>query len=105
MRKQIFTGIVCIMLMGMMALPVSAEETPITATVTSSYELSIPAATDIDFNVTSTNLEGTLKVTGNVLPTQTVSVSAQTKPLSNSVQGTTLPYELRNGTSEFSTAT
>ena len=53
MRKKIIAGITCAMLMGAMALPVSAEETPITATVGSSYELTIPASTNIVYNATT----------------------------------------------------
>lgn len=105
--RKITAGLMAMALVGTMALPVSAEEktTEITASVKSEYTLSIPANTDIDFNATSTNLDGTLKVTGNVLPTQTVTVSTQANRLYNSVQDTSLPYKLMNGQSEFQSAT
>lgn len=107
MRKKIIAGITCAMLMGAMALPVSAEETPITATVGSSYELTIPASTNIVYNATTTPLNGIVTVEGNVLPNQIVTVSATPGNLHNSEQNTNLPYTLvtSNTTQQFSSDT
>lgn len=105
--RKITTRLMVIALIGTMALPVSAQDntTEITASVESKYTLTIPADTNIKFNAISTDLNGTLKVTGNILPTQTVSVSAQADPLYNSVQDTSLPYRLMNGDTEYQTVT
>lgn len=104
MRKKIIAGITCAMLIGAMVLPVSAEETPVTATVDSTYELTIPAQTDIAYNATSTSLNGIVAVKGNVLPNQIVTVSATPGNLHNSEQNTDLPYTLviSNTTQQFS---
>ena len=103
--KKLTAGLLAMTLMGAMALPVSAEEqtTELTASVESEYILTIPSETEIIFENTSTPLNGKLKVTGNVLPTQTVSVSAKLNPLHNAVRNTDLPYKLMNGTEEFQT--
>lgn len=94
MRKRFFMGISCVLLLTATTLPVSAEETPIRATVESSYELTIPASTDIKYGITSTELNGIVTVEGNVLPNQIVSVSAVTEALHNDDQNTDLPYTL-----------
>ena len=106
-------GLTVVALMGAMALPVSAQDnteskdTSITAKIQSTYTLSIPASTTIDFEKTSTNLKETLKVTGNVLPTQEVAVTAKAGAFHNKVQNTDLPYKLidKRNNSEFTTAT
>lgn len=107
MRKKIIAGITYAMLMGAMVLPVSAEETPVTATVDSSYELTIPARTDIAYNATSTTLNGIVTVKGNVLPNQIVTVSATPGALHNNEQNTDLPYTLviSDTTQQFSSDT
>lgn len=110
--KKITMGLTALALMGAMALPVSAQETQedstiIKATIQSDYTLTIPAETAIEFQATSTSLNGKLKVKGNVLPTQEVIVTAQAKAFHNKVQDKDLPYKLidkRNG-SEFTSAT
>lgn len=109
MKTKNFTaGLLTMALMGAMALPVGAADTDsqtleLTASVKSEYILTIPSKTDIAFNKTSTDLNGTLKVTGNVLPTQKVTVTATANSLKNSVQNTELPYKLMNGKDEFKT--
>lgn len=111
--KKITMGLTVVALMGAMALPVSAQDnteskdTSITAKIQSTYTLSIPASTTIDFKETSTNLKETLKVTGNVLPTQEVAVTAKAGAFHNKVQNTDLPYKLidKRNNSEFTTAT
>ena len=111
--KKITMGLTVVALMGAMALPVSAQDnteskdTSITAKIQSTYTLSIPASTTIDFEKTSTNLKETLKVTGNVLPTQEVAVTAKAGAFHNKVQNTDLPYKLidKRNNSEFTTAT
>lgn len=106
-NKKIVAGALGIVVMIAAALPVYAENetTEINTSVDSTYTLTIPKKTDIIFNAESTDLTGTLKVTGNVLPTQSVVVTVETKDLYNSVQNTTLPYKLMNETEEFTTAT
>lgn len=109
--KKITMGLTAFALMGVMALPVSAQEnteskdTTIKANIQSVYTLTIPAETQIEFEDTSTNLDGALKVTGNVLPSQEVEVTAAAGAFHNTVQGTDLPYKLMNGQEEFKTAT
>lgn len=109
--KKITMGLTVLALMGTMALPVSAQETEqtkdttITANVQSTYTLSIPADTTVKFEATSTDLSGKLKVSGNVLPTQEVVVTAQADTFHNTAQNTDLPYKLMNGSEEFTTAT
>lgn len=106
-NKKIIAGALGVAMMIAAAFPVYAENetTEISTSVDSTYTLTIPKKTDIIFNAESTDLTGTLKVTGNVLPTQSVVVTAETKDLYNSVQNTTLPYKLMNETEEFTTST
>lgn len=106
MNRKIIAATLSLTLMMGTALTVNAEEktTPINASVDSTYTLTIPAQTDIVFNAESTDLKGVLKVTGNVLPTESVVVTAEKKDLYNSVQNTTLPYRLMYGADEFTTA-
>lgn len=107
MKKTMITGFTALMLMGTMALPVSAQElqktgdTEVTANVASDYVLTIPAKTEIAFNATSTDLAGTLTVTGNVLPTQEVEVTATPNALHNEAQNTDLPYTLKKDSETF----
>ena len=109
--KKIITGVTAFALMGAVALPVSAQDntetkdTTIKANIQSTYTLTIPAETDIAFEATSTSLNGTLKVTGNVLPSQEVEVTAQAKDFHNHAQNADLPYKLMNGQEEFKIAT
>ncbi len=111
MKRKITMGLTAFALMGAMALPVSAQEnteskdTTIRATIQSTYTLTIPAETTIDFEAVSTNLEGELKVAGNVLPSQEVEVTANAGTFHNTVQNTDLPYKLMNGQEEFKTST
>ena len=106
--RKITMAITTLALVGVMALPVSAQETEqtkdttITANVQSTYTLSIPASTQIEFEATSTELNGKLKVTGNVLPMQEVVVTAQADKFYNAAQNKDLPYRLMNGQTEFS---
>lgn len=107
--KKITTGLTALALIGAMALPASAQDTEtkdttIKARIQSVYTLTIPAETQIDFEAASTDLAGKLKVTGNVLPSQEVSVTAQAKDFHNKVQNTNLPYKLMEGQAEFQTA-
>lgn len=97
MRQKKIACILGIVLLSIAALSVHAEEktTQLEAEVASTYVLTIPAKTTIAFNATETDLEGTLKVSGNVLPMQNVTVTATCSPLQNSVQNTGLPYTLK----------
>lgn len=100
--KKFAMGLTALALMGMIVLPVSAqdtqqaEDTTIRANVASTYTLTIPAETEIAFEATSTDLAGALKVTGNVLPSQEVVVTAQAKEFHNTAQDKDLPYTLIN---------
>ena len=96
-------------LVGIMALPVSvsaadSKTMELNAYVESTYTLTIPSKTEIVFNSTSTDLNGTLKVTGNVRPMQKVTVKAELNALHNAVQNTNLPYKLMSGAVEFQAA-
>ena len=111
MKRKITMGLTTLALMGVMALPVSAQgntenkDTTIKATIQSTYKLTIPAETTIDFEATSTNLDGVLRVTGNVLPSQEVEVTAKAGAFHNAVQNKDLPYKLVNEENEFQNAT
>lgn len=109
MRKKRIACILGIALFFAAALPAYAQEptqektTQLEAEVASTYTLTIPAKTTIAFNATETDLEGTLKVSGNVLPTQKVTVTATSNPLHNTAQNTNLPYTLKvKGENAFS---
>ena len=107
--RKITMGLTALALVGAMALPVSAAQpqtgtTDITAIVTSSYTLSIPQKTDINFEATSTALTDPLKVTGNVAHGETVTVSAQCNPL-KTAQDDELAYTLMNGSSAYTPVT
>lgn len=105
--RKITMGLTALALVGIMALPVSAAETgttDISTTVNSSYTLTIPKSTTIDFEATSTNLDGDLKVTGNVANGETVTVNALCNPL-KTAQGVNLAYKLMNGSDEYSAVT
>lgn len=102
MKRKMIMGFTAFVLMGVMVLPVSAQDnieskdTTIKANIQSTYTLSIPAETTVEFEKTSTDLHGMLKVTGNVLPSQEVEVIAQVENFHNEVQNTNLPYILVN---------
>lgn len=96
--------------LGTAAMPVCAAEntesrkTIINAKVNSSYTLTIPAATTIVFGRTSTDLNGVLKVSGNVDVGEKVTVTATPKALKNNSHNEELPYSLMNGETAFTTA-
>lgn len=87
------------------ALPVYAQETTqtettkLSASVDSKYTLTIPQDTSIVFNRTSTELNGTLKVTGNVDTDEKVVVTALSGALHNNTHGVDLPYTLKTAAS------
>ena len=104
MKKKLLAALMCTLLTVAVAVPVSAEETTLLdATVTSTYTLTIPATTEIAFNATSTNLDGMLKVVGNVDVGQYVTVTATANPLHNDTHNADIAYTLKNGTTAFST--
>lgn len=107
MKQKIVIGVACLMMMGIVSLPIHAEDatTAISATVPSTYQLSIPAKTSIPFNATSTPLQGNLKVVGNVSNGQSVEVSVTAKYFENKPEKSTLPYKLMTGNDEFITKT
>lgn len=98
MKKRVLAGIISVMMMTTMALPVSAQEgsTAVKATVDSTYILTVPAETTIVYGAENTSLSGKLKVTGNVLPTEEVRVTASCGEMYNTAQHTNLTYELQN---------
>ena len=108
MKKKVVSSAMALLLVGAMALPVHAAEktTTINTSVESKYELTIPATTDIAFNATSTNLNGELKVTGNVKPNETVTVSAVNNKLENQDNASAeIDFALKQGTGDFTSAT
>lgn len=108
MKKKVVSSAMALLLVGAMALPVHAAEktTTINTSVESKYELTIPATTDIAFNATSTNLNGELKVTGNVKPNETVTVSAVKNKLENQDNASAeIDFALKQGTGDFTSAT
>lgn len=98
MKKRVLAGIMSVMMMTTTALPVSAQEgsTTVKATVDSTYILTVPAETSITYGAENTLLSGKLKVTGNVLPTEQVMVTASCGSLHNAVQNTDLTYALKD---------
>lgn len=67
----------------------------LTTTVDSTYTLTIPQDTNITFGVTSTKLDGMLKVSGNVDVGKSVTVTAAANPLHNDSHDVDLPYMLK----------
>lgn len=108
MKKQMISGALGIAMLSMLVLPVHAEDqsgdTTIKAKIDSTYTLTIPLETEIAFNAETTNLASKLKVTGNVLPTQKVDVTATSGNFHNSVQDTDLPYTLKDDKGAFTGA-
>lgn len=86
---------------GVWAENTQSKETELKTTVRSTYTLSIPAETTITYGITSTNLSGVLKVSGNVDVGETVTVTATSNALKNATHNETLPYTLMNGTAAF----
>ena len=80
MRKRIVAGTLCMMMAASMVFPVSAAEpqeksTTLTTDVKSEYMLTIPRDMEIPFGAEETGM-GSVKVTGNVKPRETVRVDA-----------------------------
>ena len=94
MKRRWFAGAIALAVLGVSALPALGNETKIRVTVESSYQLTIPAKTDIFYGQTSTPLNGILKVTGNVLPDEAVQVTASAGALHNDMKNADLPYSL-----------
>ena len=108
MKRKALAGMMSLVVMATVAVPVHAEEktTAISTSVESKYELTIPATTEIAFNATSTNLNGELKVTGNVKPNETVTVSAAKNKLKNqSNADAEIDFSLKQGVNNFTSAT
>lgn len=112
MKRKVLAGMMSFAIIAAVAVPVHAAEettektTTINTSVESKYELTIPANTTIDFNKPSTELNGKLKVTGNVKPSQTVTVSAATNKLENQDNaGASIDFVLKNEGSNFTSET
>lgn len=101
MKKKIKTSVIGLAIMAFTIAPAYAEETQIEATVESTYTLTIPAKTNIAYNSEETLLQGLLKVTGNVLPTQSIEVSVTAHALHDSTRKADIPYTLKNGKDVF----
>lgn len=110
MKKRWIAGMASVMLLTTAIMPVYAEspsqqsgELQIKTEVDSSYTLTIPQNTDIEFEKTSTQLSGALKVSGNVDTDEQVTVTATANPLSKA-SGETIDYALTDGTAAFTGA-
>src|SRR5699024_9009074 len=81
MKKKMVAGMLCMMMVVSVAAPVSAaqkqESTTLTTDVASEYMLTIPQNMEIVFGTEETNI-GSVKVTGNVKPAETVKVDVET---------------------------
>lgn len=78
-------------------------ELQIKTDVDSSFTLTIPQNTNIDFKSTSTQLSGVLKVSGNVDTDEQITVTAKASPLAKT-SGETIAYTLTDGTAAFTGA-
>ena len=88
------------------AAPVLADETKtttITTTINPTYTVVIPAATNITFNHTDTNLNGTLHLSAAQLdPDHEVTISATEHELVNQADNTkTIQFTLYEGSNSF----
>lgn len=110
MKNKWTAGVLTAALMMTSVLPVYAAgnqqsgTTTVTATVDSTYTMTIPAETKIPFNQVETALNGQLKVKGNVKSSEEVSVVAAANPLENENKET-IAYVLKQGGAEFKSAT
>lgn len=81
MKKKMAAGMLCMMMAVSVAVPVSAAEKPesttLTTDVASEYMLTIPMDMEIPFGSEETGI-GSVKVTGNVKPAETVKVDVET---------------------------
>lgn len=107
MKKKWIAGMASVMLLTTAIMPVYAEspsqqsgEMQIKTEVDSSYTLTIPQNTDIEFEKTSTQLSGALKVSGNVDTDEQVTVTATANPLCKTT-GESIDYALTDGTAAF----
>lgn len=101
MKKNRLAGMMSAALAAamMMAVPVGATatgpqrgSTTVTANVASSFVLSIPASTTINYGVERTKMSGSLKVTGNVDTNEQVTVAVETSPLHNQTHNENIIY-------------
>ena len=80
MKKKMVAGMLCMMMAVCMAVPASAAEEKSTTLITdvaSEYTLTIPMNMEITFGAEETGI-GSVKVTGNVKPAETVKVDVET---------------------------
>lgn len=108
MRKRVLTILFAATLMA--AVPVHAaenqknKEMQLSTEIDSVYTLTIPADTDIEFNSAAKNLNGVLKVSGNVDAGEKVKVTAVPEALHNAAHNVDLPYTLNEGENIFQKA-
>lgn len=108
MKRKILVGMMSALLAVGMAVPVGAtapepqrDSTTVTTDIASSFVLTIPATTNITYGAERTQMDGTLKVTGNVDTNEQVAVSVETSPLYNQSHNENITYtvtasEMRN---------
>lgn len=103
--NKLVKSIMSLSMAGCMMMPIMAEEKPMTLTASkpSTYELTIPATTKIIYITEKTELKG-LKVTGDVKPGSTVNVEATKNALQRTGTEDVLIYNLKNGDTEFKSA-
>lgn len=80
MKKRMVAGMLCMMMAVCMAVPASGAEEKSTTLITdvaSEYTLTIPMNMEITFGAEETGI-GSVKVTGNVKPAETVKVDVET---------------------------
>ena len=100
--KKIIKSMMALSMAGCMVMPIMAEEKPMTLTASkpSEYVLTVPEKIEITYNTEKTELKG-VKVTGNVKPHSTVSVTAIKKDLKRDESDDVLAYSLMDGEKEF----
>ena len=75
--------------------------TTVSATIESSYLLTIPSDQTIPFGAKRTELSSSLKVTGNIAAGKAVTVTATTSAMSCPDQDTTIPFTLQKNGAVF----
>ena len=104
--KKLASFVLAFALCAVCTVPVLADEsktTTIKTTINPTYTVVIPAATNITFNHTDTNLNGTLHLSAAQLdPDHKVTISATANELVNQADKTkTIPFTLYEGGNSF----
>ncbi len=104
MKKTIALLLALVLALSLCLTALAADqsgETRVSATVESSYTLTIPSDQSIAFGATKTDLSSPLKVTGNVGAGKTVTVTAVTQALTCPDQDTVIPFTLQKDGAAF----